>query len=381
MAYSCDDIYESALLFTDAFVTLSTTTTESATLGTVVYQSAYSFADETASITSSSDINRAAYLTEVALLSSDITSSVRFTGTLVESASVLGNVLTQFSTQVVEQATVGGVASDTIHAVLTETAYITSVVGQATRATTVVTETAKLSGGVITTNDAVLFSTGTLRSVVFQASRAQDIAFEVGSLASELIYDVGLSDLVVDFATIVSEVQHSLFANWEFDERAYLSSAASPNGYSAWVSHVYQMAMSRFVDLNSAEVVTVGRKSIGVSPKGVYELTRSPNVYAYLLTGKSDMSNNQMKRMSDFFSEGEADSPLELTVYVDDNGVDAEYSYPFQPRTNESTRANRSVVGKGLRSRHWQFKVANPSGEHFALRKASAPFSVTGRRL
>lgn len=382
MAYYCDDVYEEAVLVPDVVIRYSFIVDESALIIDSSYESGYSFGDESAVITSWSDGNIRNIVEESASITSVVFGGATFADVLTSTGIITGDVLPVFGNTVLETAVIGAAITEKHSTVLYESAVITNTVTQYGNPQTLVAETAVATGEAVATNGVIVLESAVITDTLSDASAAANTVNDTAVITSSVVEQLSLVNIVSDSAVVTSSASSVTQGGDIAYEVGFLIGSAFYGGaHTAWAADVGQLAMSRYDGLVSKEIAKVKGRTIGFSPEGAVEFGSDIPVEGFVLTGKSDMSAPGFKTAGDVFISGEFEDPLELTVYVDNKGVDAAYSYDFQNRRNESTSTNRVTLGKGIRSRYWQFKFANPSGGNFALRTAAADIAVANRRI
>lgn len=117
-------------------------------------------------------------------------------------------------------------------------------------------------------------------------------------------------------------------------------------------------------DFNS--YMTWQGKYYAAAEDGFYELVGDTDagepIVSSILTGNSDLGTVQQKRMAYVYVGANADSGLSLVVHTDD-GQTNEYTISAR----ELMQNSRTSIGKGLRSKYWQFEITNPDGGDFEL--------------
>lgn len=383
MAYSCDDNYEEASLQSEAFAGLSFLTTESATALGYENESSFSFTTETANLDDLSSFEPAQYVYETALLNDSVAFASNAVSDLFEEATLNGAFVPRFITSIDEQATLDDLVPFRSSANINE---VVTGVGAAVSANLVeqlVYETASALGAYVGGSTSAVNEQAALDDLVTQTGRVTNNVVESATLDDTLDTLLALTDEVVEQGVLDDLTVQTVAAVNATVEMVYGTGVAIPPAvFTAWVTHTKQWAMSRYTGLQSGEMVSRGTKVLGASSDGVFSVQRDQPVTSYVLTGKFDNGSQQLKRMESMYAAGEAESPLQLTTITsDDAGNEVEYEYAFEPRSMSTTRTNRAIVGKGLRSRFWQFKFSNPDGAYFALRDGKALMAVTGRRV
>lgn len=123
---------------------------------------------------------------------------------------------------------------------------------------------------------------------------------------------------------------------------------------------------------NGLAEMTPGGKDVFVSAS----VTFNNNIDASVKFGSLDFGDSRMKRVTDIYLEAESDGALNLHVFTDDD----EYVYPVTDI--RPPLANRKAnIGKGIRTRRWQFGISNQDGANFTIAGMSVLVATMARRV
>lgn len=121
---------------------------------------------------------------------------------------------------------------------------------------------------------------------------------------------------------------------------------------------------------------------LAASSSGVVALTGADDngtaIAASLTVGVSDFGGAQLKRVLAGYAGYRADGDLQLTLITDDA---TEYTYTLAPRQATAIHPTRVVFGRGVRSRYWQWRLANVAGADFKLDDLSFDVDPQTRRV
>ena len=228
------------------------------------------------------------------------------------------------------------------------------------------------------------------------AGNLTSLALDGGVIAKHLFVDAG-GNLTATYAYKVyatSLVYENVFSHDLTFNKSIGSNVAYENYYAedqsfsgalhtAWVTHLQQLAMSRYDGLNSESMAQIGNQIIGFSEQGLFNLVSTQPVSASITTGKLNNKSMQLKKLENLYVLGESsDGELLLTVTIPDEwGNDESYDFDFQVRESTSAKSNRVITGKGLRSCYWQFQITNPNQGYFSLRDVRGDLIDTKRRV
>lgn len=133
-------------------------------------------------------------------------------------------------------------------------------------------------------------------------------------------------------------------------------------------------------DMPFVSLASIGGRYFGAGPSGIFELTGGTDngvaIAADIRTGKLDFGGSYKKSVSDVFIEASSAGELALQVYTDT----ATFSYSLDnPSTFMTNR--RGKIGKGTKTRRWQFGVTNAAGCDFTINNFSALVAILSRRI
>lgn len=202
----------------------------------------------------------------------------------------------------------------------------------------------------ITTTDTVAIAN------VLSLLIAEAIETENSTVASS-VYSVALSEIV-----------------------SVLSAMIKSGDQIVWVTNAESGANWTYDSWSFASLVEWNGKYFGAGPTGLYELSGDTDdgepIEASILTGKSDLGTVQHKRMPYVYVGASSDNGLQLLVHTD-NGETNTYTVTAAELMGNS----RTAIGKGLRSKYWQFEITNVDGGDFELESFEMRPDATIRRI
>lgn len=383
MAYYCD-IEDELAVITSSFEStgIISVLTNTALITDLASETQSSVSYEEAVITSDSDSPVQNVTYETAPIVSTAPSSLASSDTSYEVAVTSDNSTWVAGGRVDETAPItDALLPATVVSVLDDAAVIVSTAYGYRTVTNDTVEAAVLDDTLYSFLPSDLTDAAVVTSSLPSASISSDIA-DTAVITSTAPYALRFQDLTYEIALISGTLTDRAVTENISYEDGYISGVSLVDGaHTAWVTHVKQLAMSRFESLTSTSVMRVGNSILGFGFESVNVMTNDAPVDAFVLNGALGKDASHVKRIPNVYVSGEAWGPMALTVFCDDDGDPVEYEYPFELRRNISTRNNRVALGKGLRSRYWQFKFSNTGGEYFALRTAAADTAITSRRL
>lgn len=161
-----------------------------------------------------------------------------------------------------------------------------------------------------------------------------------GSMAIRLPSITGLFNLQTVVAQIMTLVVNTItnstvrYANYPYNSFAEIDGkyyAAGPTG-------LYQ------IDIGTADGVT--------------------KIDAFVTSGKTDFGSEFQKRVENIYAAMRSEGDITLSVGVDENDP---VDYTLSPLDIATLKQRRSIIGKGLRGKYWQFTISNTDGCDFDL--------------
>lgn len=165
-------------------------------------------------------------------------------------------------------------------------------------------------------------------------------------------------------ATRRMAIRESAFIGDRLDERSDI----------AWTANTLTWAMSRYEGFGFESVAT----GFAAAADGVYVPTS--DLAPWLLkTGKLDFGDTARKRMTDFYTIGENETPLNVTISADVGGQWQRFSYQQTSQLADSDRAVRNKVGRGFSSTFFQVEINGD--EPATIHRAEALIQKTQRKI
>lgn len=152
--------------------------------------------------------------------------------------------------------------------------------------------------------------------------------------------------------------------------------------FRTWAVNMRNRATTEYRDIvfNSFAVFqgnTYGASVSGIYPLGMQDTDAGAAISATLRTGKSDYASSFLKRIPRLYVNGEFSGAMNFKVITTEQGENvytlADHGYGL--------RSCRVVLGKGLKSRDYQFEVSNVAGAYFSLNSIAAYPAVLRRRV
>lgn len=147
-----------------------------------------------------------------------------------------------------------------------------------------------------------------------------------------------------------------------------------------WVYNTVNSANSAYTGWNFNSAAIWQGRPFAASSTGLYELTGNDDagvpIVSSVLTGKADLGIVQQKRMAYVYVGATADTGMDLIVYTDDGQIN---TYTISAR--ELLTNARTAIGKGLKSKYWQFELTNPDGSAFEIESMELVPDTLQRRI
>lgn len=137
--------------------------------------------------------------------------------------------------------------------------------------------------------------------------------------------------------------------------------------YPGWAVNLDTGAPSRYMGLPATSMFQHAGKTYVTNAAGVYELTGGSDagqpIRASVTLPRSDFSDGHEKRVPWVYVGARTAGPLVLKVITDSPSV----RYYAVTSGGASMQGYRVQIGKGLKSRYWQFRLENKAGADFDL--------------
>ena len=133
--------------------------------------------------------------------------------------------------------------------------------------------------------------------------------------------------------------------------------------FTGWVLNTDTLAPSeyQFADRQFNSACKHGDKYLMAAEDGIYEFTETTGVetvMTYIKTGKTDFGSDLKKRMVNSYMVYSASGEMVLKVTTSEYGQLQTRNYRMvPPATSETTDVRRFDLGRGIKSRYWQFEL------------------------
>lgn len=156
--------------------------------------------------------------------------------------------------------------------------------------------------------------------------------------------------------------------------------------YAGWVLNTANKAASEYTNFAFDSFAVFNGKVLGAGAGGIFELTGGTDdgdpIAAAIRTGLSDFGIGKLKRVPDVYIgyAGNGDIVLKV-VTTADNGVKVEDWYRMTAKPGDAMHPGRIQVGRGLKSRYWQFELCNTGGADLDLGDLKLRPLILDRRI
>lgn len=323
--------------------------------------------DEAAASTELIEESISRMVTEQANAASVATSQLNTSPTVTERGTARSEAVSLPSATAVST----GIASDELYpsttTVLIERIGATDEITSARITTVVVAERAVASSAPLGVNDILVDESAAAGGVATPSAAATATVAEQAAAVSSATQDALVSVAVIERGGSASTAPTQLTATATVAETARgVDEALFPVLRAAWVTNSATMAMSRYADLPVASIARIGGNVLALGEEGLYRFDGDDDdgvpISASIKTGRMLLGSQMLKRLSDIVVGYTCAGVMTVRVSTYGGSPEGTYSYDMPPRRADAPRGNRLTVGKGLRSRYWQFEFLNKDG-------------------
>ena len=187
-------------------------------------------------------------------------------------------------------------------------------------------------------------------------------AAQVVDTNTALVHVMQLSADSVDSATNISSAGSLLNALLNDAALATIRLNIGGEMFTGWVLNADTLAPSeyQFADLQFNSACKHGTRYLMAADDGIYEFTTDTgveSVMTYIKTGKTDFGSDLKKRIVNSYMVYSASGQMVLKVTTSEFGNLVTRNYRMPPQAADTTDARRIDIGKGIKSRYWQFEV------------------------
>lgn len=224
-----------------------------------------------------------------------------------------------------------------------------------------------------------------------QVSTALDITLlaltallEKFAIVDELTPYLALTVTTVDTAALAESAKvQSLLQGRSTDAVRFITLGfrLGDETYLGWVLNTESTGLTQYEQYPFNSLTRFGNRYLGAGEMGICELSGNTDngqlIAAKLKTGVTDFGSPMRKRIDRAYLGITSEGDILLKV-TSDKGVEDWYS--LSPRTGD-IHTERVKLGKGVKSRYWQFELTNSEGAHFELESLELVPIILSRRL
>lgn len=205
--------------------------------------------------------------------------------------------------------------------------------------------------------------------------------------AAGLTGELATADLTIPVIVLVAEgypegtATASLTApTWQLTATAW---ATITEAYRAWALNTRKEALTEYDSFEFNSLAVFKGRVLAAGTSGIVELADQDDddgtaIAARIVTGQSDFDTSYVKRVPRVYVGGTTNGPLEVRTITTQDGARV-YILPYNGNPDQQQR--RVPVGRGPRSRFWQYEVRNREGADFTLDDLQVYPERTGRRV
>lgn len=226
--------------------------------------------------------------------------------------------------------------------------------------------------------------TDTLLAALTRFAQVADAATAADTTDATLHVAVVLADTaaVEDASTVLAH----LLADIQDYADAWVSFKFADESYTGWVMNAEgERPLSEYQGFNFNSFAEIGGRYYGAADDGLYLLEGADDagapIDASIKTMVIDFGSAQQKRVRAAYLGYTASGKLLLKVRAVDGGELKEYWYEAQDLSAQAPREQMVRIGRGLKSRYWQFELANVDGADFELDALELYPVVLNRRV
>lgn len=152
--------------------------------------------------------------------------------------------------------------------------------------------------------------------------------------------------------------------------------------WRTWVLNLHTRALTEYTGFQFNSYARFAGYTLAASDGGVFKLDTTRNdagteIDAIVRTGQLDYDVSWLKRVPRLYIDYSTDGDVDVSTITSESG---RRKYLLRHNNVTGIQQRRVPVGKGPKSRHWQFEVANRNGSDFSLGSIIAYPTVLGRR-
>src|SRR5574337_78292 len=187
-----------------------------------------------------------------------------------------------------------------------------------------------------------------------------------------------------DGADAVATLAH-LFESLDESAAAAVTIRLGDDVYTGWALNTEDGAVSEFQRYEFNSFCQLQGEYYAAGTDGIYRIGGASDageaIVGYLKTGLLDFGSSMQKRMDSAWLAIATDGTVRLKVVTTDGGEAAETWYQVASKDEGAVAENlRLKIGKGLKSRHWQFELVVEDASEFELEEMQFVPMILSRR-
>ncbi len=222
----------------------------------------------------------------------------------------------------------------------------------------------------------VIADSGLISDFAWQSARQQDSVLEHGHAGDLLLSFSATVDYLAERGHVGDLLSGSAATSQLVSDEGLAEDwVADDRGSVLWTAECETMGMSRLQAHGLESLALLNGQLLGCSPAGLHAFT-GPSA-PKIATGVTDYGSGFEKRAG-YVYVGYNGQPLTITVTASAEGDAVSYDYPMPARTANFSSPGKAKLGRGLRSRYWQFTL---SGPQFTLNDVELIMDNTSRKI
>ncbi|NKF21572.1 hypothetical protein [Solimonas marina] len=155
--------------------------------------------------------------------------------------------------------------------------------------------------------------------------------------------------------------------------------------FDCWAVNSETAAASRYENFPFHSMVRIGDHYYATSDEGLFRLggddDAGAEIHCMLVTGKTDFGTEALKSVTQASIGYSATSPLLFSAIYNQSGQETSVTYQVDSGYVGVEREARVKIGRGGRSRYWQFVIENTAGGNLTLDRLDFDVMRLSRRV
>lgn len=160
------------------------------------------------------------------------------------------------------------------------------------------------------------------------------------------------------------------------------SGGSTDDVFRSWAINLGTSALTEYRNFNFNSLIRFAGTYLGASDEGVFVLEGSDDngaeIEAWAKTGISDFGSSHIKSIPRAYVGYRADGNLILRVTTDGG---QQRDYLIEKSASPGLHGNHARIGKGVKSRYWQYEIRNVNGADFAVNVIEIQPTTLRRRI